>query len=193
VLLLLRFHVLSSRQATDDEKDEKMYNLLCELDAGSRVVVFANTKRRVDACSRIFAEFGSVAIHGDKAQHERDAALAAFSRGDAPLMFATDVAARGLDIKGVTHVMNFDMARYVVPVEHRAVLLSLDYVSATSACRVSDTYVRLFTGSSDLFILLISIFPDLLRMHCLSVDCLDMLRCSNPYVCYITQLRESPV
>eukprot|EP00951_Prasinocladus_malaysianus_P034287 scaffold344938_cov48-Prasinocladus_malaysianus.AAC.1 len=44
-------------------------------------------------------------------QSERDRALAAFTRGDAPLMFATDVAARGLDIKGVTHVMNFDMAR----------------------------------------------------------------------------------
>lgn len=102
-------------QATDDEKDDKMYSLLCGLAEGSRVVVFANTKRRVDVCARNFAEFGTVAIHGDKGQAERVQALAAFTRGDAPLMFATDVAARGLDIKGVTHVMNFDMARCVVP------------------------------------------------------------------------------
>jgi superfamily II DNA/RNA helicase len=47
----------------------------------------------------------------DAQQRERDQALAAFIKGDFPLMFATDVAARGLDIKGVTHVFNFDMAR----------------------------------------------------------------------------------
>ena len=96
-------------QARDDEKDLKMYNLLQTLGEGARVVVFANTKRRVDVCARNFAEFGTVAIHGDKQQHERDKALASFIAGDYPLMFATDVAARGLDIKGVTHVMNFDM------------------------------------------------------------------------------------
>ena len=44
-------------------------------------------------------------------QRERDQALASFTKGDYPLMFATDVAARGLDIKGVTHVFNFEMAR----------------------------------------------------------------------------------
>lgn len=85
----------------------------------ARVVVFANTKRRVDVCARNFAEFGTVAIHGDKQQHERDKALASFVAGEQPLMFATDVAARGLDIKGVTHVMNFDMARDVESYVHR--------------------------------------------------------------------------
>ena len=53
-------------EATDDEKDEKLYNWLCALDEKARVVVFANTKRRVDACARNFAEFGAVSIHGDK-------------------------------------------------------------------------------------------------------------------------------
>ena len=48
-------------------------------------------------------------------QRERDQALASFTKGDYPLMFATDVAARGLDIKGVTHVFNFDMARCFLP------------------------------------------------------------------------------
>jgi superfamily II DNA/RNA helicase len=58
-------------------------------------------------------------VHGDKAQGDRDAALASFVANKTPLMFATDVAARGLDIKGVTHVVNFDMARDVESYVHR--------------------------------------------------------------------------
>lgn len=58
-------------------------------------------------------------MHGDKAQGDRDAALASFVANQTPLMFATDVAARGLDIKGVTHVVNFDMARDVESYVHR--------------------------------------------------------------------------
>ena len=58
-------------------------------------------------------------MHGDKAQKEREAALKKFSDNECPLMFATDVAARGLDIKGVTHVVNFDMARDVESYVHR--------------------------------------------------------------------------
>ena len=58
-------------------------------------------------------------VHGDKAQGDRDAALASFVANQTPLMFATDVAARGLDIKKVTHVVNFDMARDVESYVHR--------------------------------------------------------------------------
>ena len=58
-------------------------------------------------------------MHGDKKQSEREAALNKFIRDECPLMFATDVAARGLDIKGVTHVVNFDMARDVESYVHR--------------------------------------------------------------------------
>jgi superfamily II DNA/RNA helicase len=58
-------------------------------------------------------------IHGDKPQSERDKALKQFIDGERPLLFATDVAARGLDIKGVTHVINFDMARDVESYIHR--------------------------------------------------------------------------
>ena len=48
-------------------------------------------------------------IHGDRSQSQRENALAAFKRGDAPVMVATDVAARGIDVPGVAHVVNFDM------------------------------------------------------------------------------------
>ena len=55
--------------------------------------------------------FGTSGVHGDKQQAEREAALKRFTNDECPLMFATDVAARGLDIPGVTHVVNFDMAK----------------------------------------------------------------------------------
>jgi len=109
--------------ATDDEKDKKLYDFLCTLaeKPNARVVVFANTKRRVDYLCKFFYNegFGTCSIHGDKQQRERDEALGQFVRHEAPIMFATDVAARGLDIKGVTHVVNFDMARDVESYVHR--------------------------------------------------------------------------
>ena len=81
--------------ATDDEKDAKLYKELCELEEGSRVIVFANTKRRVDNLAKTFHEFGTCSIHGDKQQKDREAALAGFIANKSPLMVATDVAARG--------------------------------------------------------------------------------------------------
>ena len=50
----------------------------------------------------------ALTIHGDKAQEERDWVLQQFKDGDQPLLIATDVAQRGLDIKGVAHVINYD-------------------------------------------------------------------------------------
>jgi len=107
--------------ATDDEKDQRMYDFLCTLQHGSRVVAFANTKRRCETLAKTFWDqgFGVVAVHGDKPQRDREKALADFASDVAPLMFATDVAARGLDIKGVTHVVNYDMARDVESYVHR--------------------------------------------------------------------------
>ena len=100
-------------EAQDDMKDEKLYNLLCAMDEKASVVVFANTKRRVDMVAKLFWQegFSTCAVHGDKQQHERDAALRKFVNKECSILVATDVAARGLDIKGVTHVINFDMAR----------------------------------------------------------------------------------
>jgi len=106
-------------QATDDVKDNKLWQYLSEVEAGSRVIVFATTKRRVDNLAKTFADFGTCAIHGDKQQREREASLASFVNNSCPLMFATDVAARGLDIKLVTHVVNYDMARDVESYVHR--------------------------------------------------------------------------
>lgn len=108
-------------ESQDDEKDKKLYDLLCGLEETASVVVFANTKRRVDYVANAFWQegFATVAVHGDKPQHERDASLKKFINKESTIMVATDVAARGLDIKGVTHVINFDMARDVESYVHR--------------------------------------------------------------------------
>ena len=63
--------------------------------------------------------FGTSGVHGDKQQADREAALRKFTADECPLMFATDVAARGLDIPGVSHVVNFDMAKDVESYVHR--------------------------------------------------------------------------
>ena len=114
-------------KATDDEKDAKLYKLFCDITEEKegkpkpRAIIFANTKRRVDHLTKLFWDegFAPCAVHGDKKQQERDQSLKQFSSGERNLMFATDVAARGLDIKGVTHVINFDMARDVESYVHR--------------------------------------------------------------------------
>ncbi|OEU19270.1 DEAD-domain-containing protein [Fragilariopsis cylindrus CCMP1102] len=100
-------------EAQDDMKDKILYDFLCGLDEKASVVIFANTKRRVDFVAKMFWQegFTTCAVHGDKQQHERDTSLRKFVSKECAILVATDVAARGLDIKGVTHVVNFDMAR----------------------------------------------------------------------------------
>jgi len=77
-------------------------------DSSGPTLVFVSTKRMCEVLTRSFP--GSVTIHGDRTQSERDSALAAFKSGAARVMIATNVAARGLDIKGVALVVNYDPA-----------------------------------------------------------------------------------
>ncbi len=74
-------------------------------------IVFTRTKSGADRVSRTLKRSGvrAVAIHGDLSQGQRTAALAAFRRRAYRVLVATDVAARGLDIPGVSHIINFDM------------------------------------------------------------------------------------
>lgn len=75
-----------------------------------RTIIFANKKRVCeDLCWKLRKDqWPCVALHGDKSQAERDRALLDFKRGDAPILVCTDVAARGLDVKDVQVVINFD-------------------------------------------------------------------------------------
>ena len=74
-------------------------------------IVFTRTKSGADRVGRILKRSGirTLTIHGDLSQRQRTAALAAFRRRACRILVATDVAARGLDIPGVSHVINFDM------------------------------------------------------------------------------------
>jgi len=73
--------------------------------------VFARTKRGCDRVAKNLETdgFRAEAIHGDKAQNARQRALDAFKRGHARVLVATDIAARGIDVEGVTHVVQFEL------------------------------------------------------------------------------------
>lgn len=85
--------------------------------AVDRALVFMRTKRSANMLSKRLAQTGirSVAIHGNKSQSARQQALEAFRSRKVQVLVATDVAARGIDIEGITHVINFDL-----PVEPEA-------------------------------------------------------------------------
>jgi superfamily II DNA/RNA helicase len=75
-----------------------------------RTLVFVRTKRGADRLVKRLREHDlhAVAMHGDKSQGQREKALARFTAGHTDTLVATDVAARGLDVAGITHVINFD-------------------------------------------------------------------------------------
>jgi ATP-dependent RNA helicase RhlE len=76
-----------------------------------RALVFSRTKHGADKIVRQLEAAGiaASAIHGNKSQPQRERAIAAFKAGDVPVLVATDIAARGIDIPGVSHVVNFDL------------------------------------------------------------------------------------
>jgi ATP-dependent RNA helicase RhlE len=76
-----------------------------------RALVFSRTKHGADKIVRQLeaAGIGAHAIHGNKSQAQRERALAAFKSGHTKVLIATDIAARGIDIPGVSHVVNFDL------------------------------------------------------------------------------------
>ncbi|WP_423751933.1 DEAD/DEAH box helicase [Heliobacterium chlorum] len=84
---------------------------LLDIQSPERSIVFGRTKRRVDELSEALKKRGYSAegIHGDLTQGKRDSVIRQFREGTVEILVATDVAARGLDISGVTHVYNFDI------------------------------------------------------------------------------------
>jgi ATP-dependent RNA helicase RhlE len=86
-----------------------------------RVIVFTRTKRGANRVAEALEKTGvaSEAIHGNKSQNARQKALDAFSRGRARVLVATDLAARGIDVQGVTHVINYEMPAEAESYVHR--------------------------------------------------------------------------
>ena len=84
-------------------------------------LIFVETKRNADYLENLLVHDGinATSIHGDRSQHERESALADFRNGRCPVLVATDVAARGLDIPNVLHVINYDMPNEIDSYVHR--------------------------------------------------------------------------
>jgi ATP-dependent RNA helicase RhlE len=86
-----------------------------------RVLVFTRTKHGADKVVHKLecAGIGSAAIHGNKSQPQRERALAGFKSGQCRVLVATDIAARGIDVDGVTHVINFELPNVPESYVHR--------------------------------------------------------------------------
>ena len=86
-----------------------------------RALVFTKTKHGADKVTRglIRAGIGAEAIHGNKSQSQRERVLAAFRKGEIRTLVATDIAARGIDVDGITHVVNFDLPNVPETYVHR--------------------------------------------------------------------------
>ncbi|KAJ1413205.1 RNA helicase, DEAD-box type, Q motif [Sesbania bispinosa] len=106
---------------TDMEKYNRLIKLLKEMMDGSRILIFMETKKGCDQVTRQLRMDGwpALSIHGDKNQSERDWVLAEFKSGRSPIMTATDVAARGLDVKDIKCVINYDFPSSLEDYVHR--------------------------------------------------------------------------
>ena len=106
--------VPSTEQYYMEVHERQKFDVLCRLldiQSPDLAIVFGRTKRRVDELGEALSKRGYSAegIHGDLTQSRRDSVMRQFREGTIEVLVATDVAARGLDITGVTHVYNFDI------------------------------------------------------------------------------------
>ncbi len=98
------------RVSHEDYKIDQLHDLLVQ-DEFTKVLIFGQTKHGVEKLSDTLASrgFTVTAIHGNKSQPQRQRALSMFKQDNVQIMVATDVAARGLDIPNVSHVINYDL------------------------------------------------------------------------------------
>lgn len=105
----------------DYDKRSVLLDILHTHGTTGLTLIFVETKRMADSLSDflINQRFPATAIHGDRTQRERERALEFFRNGRCPIMVATAVAARGLDIPNVTHVINYDLPTDIDDYVHR--------------------------------------------------------------------------
>jgi len=103
------------------EKGRRLYEELERYNDGSKILIFCGTKKGCDDLTRNLRQDGypARAIHGDKSQQERDWVMAEFKSGSSPIMVATDVASRGIDVKDIKLVINYDFPSQVEDYVHR--------------------------------------------------------------------------
>ncbi|WZZ07541.1 hypothetical protein YC2023_093462 [Brassica napus] len=130
---------------SESQKYNKLVKLLEDIMDGSRILVFLDTKKGCDQITRQLRMDGwpALSIHGDKSQAERDWVLSEFRSGKSPIMTATDVAARGLDVKDVKYVINYDFPGSLEDYVHR--------IGRTGRAGAKGTAYSFFTAANARF------------------------------------------
>ncbi|XP_075873647.1 putative ATP-dependent RNA helicase DDX4 isoform X4 [Nelusetta ayraudi] len=129
-------------QVTKFSKREQLLDLLRSTGT-ERTMVFVETKRQADFIATFLCQekVPTTSIHGDREQRERENALADFRSGKCPVLVATSVAARGLDIPDVQHVVNFDLPNNIDDYVHR--------IGRTGRCGNTGRAVSFFDPDTD--------------------------------------------
>ncbi|KAF7134589.1 hypothetical protein RHSIM_Rhsim08G0052800 [Rhododendron simsii] len=121
------------------EKQRRLEQILRSLEPGSKVLIFCTTKKMCDQLTRsLTRQFGAAAIHGDKSQGERDYVLNQFRTGRSPILVATDVAARGLDIKDIRLSFDFFQVHCKSSINPRRAVLFFSYPPRSTVLRSMD-------------------------------------------------------
>jgi ATP-dependent RNA helicase RhlE len=110
---------LQAFEVTEQDKAETLYALLAE--ESGRCLVFCRTKRGTERIAKSLSRQGihAAMIHGDRSQSQRTAALTGFQRGQYRVLVATDVAARGIHVQDIAHVINYDLPEVTENFIHR--------------------------------------------------------------------------
>ena len=110
----------------------------------NRALVFTRTKHGADKVVKGLVKAGipAEAIHGNKSQNHRERVLAAFRTGDIRTLVATDIAARGIDVDGISHVINFDLTNVPETYVHR--------IGRTARAGADGTAISLVAGAEEL-------------------------------------------
>ncbi|KAJ5717041.1 ATP-dependent RNA helicase dbp2 [Penicillium malachiteum] len=126
---------------SDFEKRDRMIKHMEKImeDRSNKIIIFTGTKRVADDITRFLRQDGwpALSIHGDKQQNERDWVLNEFKQGKSPIMVATDVASRGIDVRDITHVLNYDYPNNSEDYVHR--------IGRTARAGAKGTAITFFT------------------------------------------------
>uniref|UniRef100_UPI00398E9D22 probable ATP-dependent RNA helicase DDX4 isoform X2 n=1 Tax=Pristiophorus japonicus TaxID=55135 RepID=UPI00398E9D22 len=130
-------------QVDQYSKRNKLVEILTDIGV-ERTMVFVDTKRKADFLATFLCQekFPTTSIHGDREQREREMALGDFRTGKCPVLVATAVAARGLDIEHVQHVINFDLPSTIDEYVHR--------IGRTGRCGNIGKAISFFDSNTDL-------------------------------------------
>eukprot|EP01118_Nematostelium_gracile_P010210 TRINITY_DN3498_c0_g1_i6.p1 TRINITY_DN3498_c0_g1~~TRINITY_DN3498_c0_g1_i6.p1 ORF type:complete len:424 (-),score=145.63 TRINITY_DN3498_c0_g1_i6:100-1371(-) len=135
----------------ENEKDGMLLDLVASYDKGL-TIIFVETKRKADMLEDFLRGqgFAATSIHGDRDQHDRTAAIRTFSCGQTPFLIATNVAARGLDIDNITHVINYDMPTDIEDYVHRIGRTGRAGKTGLATTFISDDNANIIPKLSDL-------------------------------------------